>query len=173
MYKYYNDIVPLIKPGGVEAIAEQNVPASLSYGLTYSKPTRIFIPNFFGGKFKNFYLINEAGVVNVIGDNATQGYYLQNHEPIENKAILIDNGFTIDTVTTLNYEEDIDFQIGTKIPVLTKLTSDVHIPLRIYMKFKLPEFYDNKIIYDMRLVLKSLKKFIWYSYKKYKTGEFV
>ena len=173
MYKYNNDIVPLVKPGGLEAIAEQNVPVALSYGLTYDKPTNIFIPNFFGGKFKNFYLINEAGVVNVIGGDGSQNYYLDDHEPVENKSILIDNGFTIDSVTTFNYEDNIDFQIGTKIPVLTKLTSDVHIPLRIYMKFKLPEFYDNKTVYTMSLVLKSLKKFIWYGYEKYKTGEFV
>ena len=171
--KYYNDIVPLTQSGGTEAILYDNIPLSLSYDLTYTKPTNIFIPNFFGAKFDKFYLVDANGIINIIGGSATNSSYLTGYEPIEHKSILMKTGFKFHSVTTNNYEENIDFGVGERIPVLTKLTSDVHIPIRIYMKFKIPEFHDHKITYNMRLVLKSLDKFLWYSYKKYKTGEFV
>ncbi len=171
--KYYDDIVPIVKPGGINSILYENIPVSLSYDLTYTKPTNVFIPNFFGAKFDKFYLVDAGGVINIIGGNATSSSYLVDYEPIEHKSVLIKNGFRFHSVTTENYESNIDFGVGERIPVLTKLTSDVHIPLRIYMKFKIPEFHSNKITYNIRLVLKSLNKFLWYSYKKYKTGEFV
>ena len=171
--KYYDDIVPIVKPGGINSIVYENIPLSLSYDLTYTKPTNIFIPNFFGAKFDKFYLVDRNGIINIIDKEQTTSSYLTGYEPIENKSILIKNGFTFHSVTTNNYESDINFGIGERIPVLTKLTSDVHIPIRIYMKFKIPEFYNSKITYNIRLVMKSLTKFIWYSYKKYKTGEFV
>jgi hypothetical protein len=64
--------------------------------------------------------------------------------------------------------------ISEEIPVLTKLTSDTHIPLRIHMDFVVPTgFYDKDIVYNIRIVLKSLHKFLWYSFKRYKTGEWV
>lgn len=171
--KYYDDVVPLIKAGGIDQQLYENAPVALSYDLTYSKPTNIFIPNFFGANFNNFYLVDSNGIVNVIGDYPQNDSYLTGYEPTENKSILVKNGFRISSVTTHNYEEFVDFYVGERIPVLTKLTSDVHIPLRIYMKFRIPEFHSNKIVYNIRLVLKSLDKFLWYSYKKYKTGEFV
>lgn len=171
--KYYDDIVPLTQQGGTEAILYENIPLSLSYDLTYTKPTNIFIPNFFGAKFDKFYLVDSSGMINIIGGTETSGSYLTGYEPIEHKSILIKTGFKFHSVTTENFEENIDFGVGDRIPVLTKLTSDVHIPLQIYMKFKIPDFHDRKITYNIRLVLKSLDKFLWYSYQKFKTGEFV
>ena len=171
--KYYNDVVPLTKKGGTSAIEYEKVPVALSYDLTYVKPTTIFIPNFFNADFDKFYLVNAQGIINIVGGTATNSSYLEDHEPIENKSLIINTGFRFHSVTTNNYEDNIDFGIGERVPVLTKLTSDVHIPLRIYMKFKIPEFHSNKTVYNIRLVLKSLNKFLWYSYEKYKTGEFV
>ena len=171
--KYYDNIVPLIKKGGLASISYADVPVSLSYDLTYAKPTEFFIPNFFKAKIDKFYLVDAQGIVNIIGGNASSSAYIDGYEPIEDKSVMIKKGFRFDNVTTFNFEENIDFAIGERIPVLTKLTSDVHIPLRIYMKFKIPSWHNRKIIYNIRLVLKSMQEFLWYSYKKYKTGEFV
>ncbi len=173
MEKYYSEAIPLTKKGGSDSFEYENIPLALSYDLTYTKPTEIFIPNFFGGVFDKFYLVDKNDTVKVIADKVINESYLEDYEPIDDKSIMIPNGFKMHSVITDNFEDNVDFNIGEKLPVLTRLTSDVHIPLQIYMKFKIPEFHDRKIIYNMRLILKSLDKFLWYSYKKFKTGEFV
>ena len=172
--KYYQEFRPVLKSGGVDAIAYENIPISLSYAQTYNKPTEFFIPNFFGGVIDKYYLSNSSGILQIVGGKeATDESHVTGMEPRENKSILINNGFMFQAVTTSNHEENVDFNIGEKIPVLTKLTSDTHIPLRIYMKFKIPPWHDKRVTYNMRLVLKSLDKFLWYTFEKFKTGEFV
>ena len=119
-------------------------------------------------------MVNSSGIVQIVsGGIATSESYISGYEPIENRNIKINNGYRFQAISTFNYEENIDFNIGEKIPVLTKLTSDTHIPLKIYMKFKIPEWHDKKVTYNIRLLLKSLDKFLWYDFEKYKTGGFV
>jgi len=173
MDKYYQEYAPILKKGGVAAIAYENIPASLSYDLTYSKPTEMFIPNFFGGEILKYYMVNSSGQVQVIADEAVSAEYVTGMEPIPNKSLRINTGYKFDSILTGNLEHNVDFYIGTKIPVLTKVTSDTHIPLKIYMKFKIPEWHDKQVKYNIRLVLKSLDKFLWYHFEKFKTGEFV
>lgn len=156
---YTRSFIPIVKRGGITAINYENVPMSLSYNLTYAKPTYMFIPNFFGGDISNVYLHTSSDTVISAGG--------------EDKSLTIPNGYKTQNVITNNLEENIDFTIGTKLPLLTKVTSDTHIPLKIKMVFQLPEWYDKKTTYSMRLITKSLKKFLWYSFRKYKTGEFV
>ena len=95
-------------------------------------------------------------------------------EPFPDHSVLMPTGYRFNSATTYTFEDGVDDGIiGTKIKALTKVTSDVHIPLRIHMKFRLPEFYDRNTTYNMSLMFKSLDKFLWYEYTKFKTGEFI
>lgn len=164
--KFFFDDVPFIDRQGTQAIIFENIPVSLSYDLTYVNPARMMIPNFFGAIFKKIYLIDKDDNIDIIEpeDNSSR----------ELKSIVIQNGFKIHNVSTLNIEDGIDSLFSDRMPVLTKLTSDSHVPLRIYMKFKIPEmFWNKKTTYSLRLVLTPVAKMLRYGYTKYKTGEFV
>jgi len=92
-------------------------------------------------------------------------------EPYEDMSLKIPNGFNVDTVITAELDGT---DTGEKVEVLTKLTSDVHNPLHIRLDFTVPEyFYDPKVTYSMKLRLKGVEKMLWYSYKRFKTGEWV
>jgi len=159
---YMIEDMPLIDRGGAEETVFNNVPAVLSYDLTYNKPTRIFISNFFGGDIQNIYVVNENNDVEVL---STENGMIAKDE----RSFYIEDGFKVDGVTTNNLEYGVDFVIGERIPALTKFTSDTHIPLKIYMKFKIPEWWDKKNTYIMRLVLRPVGKMLRYSYEKLKT----
>ena len=165
--------IPLLKKGGVEAIVQENIPHSLPYGLTYSKPTDFYIPNHFKSNFYKYYLKNKDNVVLVAGADTPlmNESYRGDLEPYEDMSLKIPNGFNVDTVITAELDGT---DTGEKVEVLTKLTSDVHNPLHIRLDFTVPEyFYDPKVTYSMKLRLKGVEKMLWYSYKRFKTGEWV
>ena len=165
---YFDGGKPLLKYGGASQLIEENIPAALSYGLTYVKPTDIYIPNNFHADFFKVYLKNAQDEILIAGfeDGFENSSYRDDLEPYEDKSIILPDGFHVHQVLAQELKEE--------IPVLTKLTSDVHIPLRIHMDFIVPNhFYKKDITFDMRLVLKSLDSFLWYSFQKFKTGEFV
>ncbi len=160
--RFFKEESPFLDRRGVNAIIFDNVPVSLSYDLTYVNPARMYIPNFFGAKFKKIYLIDENTDIEIV-EGADVG-----------NSLVIPNGFKIDNVSTTNMQDGIDYVFSQSMPVLTKLTSDTHIPLRFYMKFKIPEdWWSSKTTYSMGLVLAPVSKMLRYQYKKYKTGEFV
>jgi len=169
--KFLEGRVPIMKKGGAAALDAENIPHALSYGLTFSKPSDFYIPNYFNADFFKFYLKDKTDLVLVATTDSEKisSSYRDDLEPFKDKSILMPVGFNVDQV--LAKEDGI---LSEEVPVLTKLTSDTHIPLRIHMDFIVPtEFYDKDIVYNMRIVLKSLHRFLWYSFKKYKTGEFV
>ncbi len=163
MDRYATDPVVFNNAGGAAVIEYNNIPVGLSYDLTYNNPARIFVPNFFGGKIRNIYFVDSANMIEINDYGSSENI----------KSIVINNGFRIDNVVTYDLEDHVDFTIGEKMPVLTKLTSDTHIPLKIYMKFKIPEFWDRKTIFNIALILRPVGKMIRYTYEKYKTGEFI
>jgi len=57
--------------------------------------------------------------------------------------------------------------------LIKKLTSDTHIPLKITFKFKVPKWITRQTAGMMQIKLTSVEDIIWYSYKKYKTGEWL
>jgi hypothetical protein len=171
---FYNGTLPMLKKGGVDEAILDNTPVMLSYSLTYDKPTYFFIPNFFGGEFDKFFIVNEAGEVKVITDGKALGdYYITDMIPIKDKSLKVPIGYQVYQVTTKNQEPLFFEDIPTKIPAITKLTSDTHIPIRGKIKFKLPFFYNIPTTYNMSLNMKALSKFIVYSFKKYKTEEHI
>jgi len=168
---FFDGTKPFIKKGGANQLERENIPSSLSYELTYSKPTDFFIPNHFEADFYKYYLKNKDKVVIIAGydEDGTNSSYRDDLEPIEDKSLLVPLGYNIDQV--LSIEDD---EVSEEIPVLTKLTSDSHIPIKIHMDFIVPEgFYHQDVVYNIRLVMRSLDRFLWYSFKKFKTGEFV
>ena len=170
MDKYFSSGTPLLKKGGVSALEKETIPFALSYGLTFKSPTDFFIPNFFNADFSKFYLKNKSNLV-IIATQAKKisSSYRDDLEPFLDKSLLIPTGYAIDQVLASENNG-----LAEEIPVLTKLSSDNHIPIRIHMDFVVPvEFYDKNTVFNMRIVLKSLDKFAWYSYEKFKTGEFV
>ncbi len=160
MDKYSGDPIPFLSEG-TPSVEYEHIPVSLSYDLTYQSPARLNISNFFGGDINRIYMVNLSNEINTAEDRG------------EIKSFSIPEGFKIDTVSTNNLVEYVDFTIGEKIPVLTKLTSDTHIPLKIYMKFKVPDFWEKNNTYNISLVIRSVEKFLRYTYRKYKTGEFL
>jgi len=174
MNAFYNGSLPLLKRGGVNQSIVNNTPAILSYGLTYDKPTYVFIPNFFGGEFDKFYIKNWAGDVKVITDGEKLAdYYITDMIPIKNKSIKLPLGYNIYNVITKNQEPLFSQDIPSKMPVLTKLTSDTHIPIKVKIKFKLPFFYSIPTTYNISINMKALSKFMVYSYRRFKTGEYI
>jgi hypothetical protein len=161
--KYFSDNTPFVKRGGNELIEYENIPVSLSYDLTYNKPTRLITSNFFGAEFKKIYTVDKY---NNIEELTVENGKIDK----ENRSFIISNGFKIDNVSTLNEDNSgIEFVVGDKIPAITKLTSDTHVPIKIYMKFKIPDFWDKKNTYNIKLVLRPLSKMLRYSYERLKT----
>ena len=161
----------MLKKGGANQLEQENIPSALSYDLTYSKPTDIFVPNHFHADFYKYYLKNMENVVTIAGFDGigTNSSYRDDLEPFEDKSLLVPLGYNIDQVLST-----VDNELSEEVLVLTKLTSDTHIPLKLHMDFVIPkEFYNQDVVYNMRLVMRSLDKFLWYSFKKFKTGEFV
>lgn len=171
--KYFNGI-PILYDGGLKEVLNTNTPPQLSYDLTYTTPTDVFIPNYLGEDFDKHYLKNHYGHVIIAGYDGNDVYsssYQEGLEPYEDKSLYIPLGYTIDNATMASTNVSVP---ETNIKVLTKLTSDVHIPLRIHMDFVVPEnFYKKDISFPMRLVVASLTKWLWYPFKKFKTGEFI
>lgn len=167
---FLNGDIPVLKKDGASQLIAENIPNSMSYGLTFQKPTDIFIPNHFKADFFKIYLADRDGSVIVsTQEPKVDSSYRDDLEPYEDMSLLLPDGFTIDNALasgTQGIDEEVD--------ALTKITSDTHIPIRIHMDFTVPEmFYTKETVFNMRLVLKPLAKFIWYNYKKFKTGEFI
>ncbi len=160
--KFFKEESPFMDRRGTSAIIFDNIPVSLSYDLTYVNPIRMYVPNFFRTEFKKIYLIDESENIEIIDGADVKD------------SIIVPNGFKIDNISTTNMQYGIDYVFSQSMPALTKLTSDTHVPLRFYMKFKIPEdWWSKKTTYSIRLVLAPVSKMLRYVYKKYKTGEFV
>ncbi len=167
---YSYDALPFLYRGGGSAVVFDNIPLSLSYDLTYVNPVELFISNFFGGDVDKIYLINN--VQNIISQSIAKSSTAKSSNFTYN-TVVVPNGYKIHQVTTNNMVDGIDYVVGTKMPVITKLTSDTHIPIKIRIKFQIPEWWNKKNTYNIRLMLRSVNKLLKYEYKKFKTGEFV
>ena len=155
--KFLEDELPVFILSDSDKIDIENTPVALSYSLTYQKPSKIITGNHFGGDIESIYLSDKRGVVEKISKG--------NKISSDAKSFWIDNGYKIENVVTLIK----DGQPIDNFPALTKLTSDTHIPLRIFMRFKVPEFWDRNLSFNISLVLRPIANLLRYSYKKPKT----
>lgn len=163
-----------LAPDDLNIASSDQIPAQLSYGLTYVSPATVFIPNYFGATFDKFYLESNLGNIQIIGGAVTNSAYIEGGEPYPDHSITIPNDYRVRSSTTNTFDDwDVDGVLGSKIKALTKLTSDTHIPLRVHMKFRLPEFYTKETKFNFALIMKSLDKYLRYEFKKFKTGEFL
>jgi len=55
--------------------------------------------------------------------------------------------------------------------MLTKISSDSHIPIRVDMSFKIPEWWTKDMDLEMELRIIPVDKTLWYHYKRFRTGE--
>jgi hypothetical protein len=157
VYRYFNENIPFIDRGGDTLIEFENIPVSLSYDLTYNKPTRLITSNFFGGKLKKIYLVDASGNIEMLTPSEEDEFTGIDKAQ---RSFTIPNGFKIDNVSTYHDDSGVDFIVGEKIPAITKLTSDTHIPIKIYMKFKIPSFWDKKKTYNIKLVMRPLAQML-------------
>jgi hypothetical protein len=111
---FLEGLIPLLKKGGVDALESENIPHALSYGLTFTKPTDFYIPNYFNADFYKFYLKDKDDLVIIATTDApaVNSSYRSDLEPYHDKSLLIPFGFNIDQVLAIENGNDDPYGSG-------------------------------------------------------------
>ena len=164
----YLAMEPILPYPGIPKVQDTLTP--VFEDLTYSVPVKILLPQGTGSKkstkphksYGDMYLANDNSQVqkNEIDSFNRSSNYVETFIPV---------GWNV--FRTLgrpdpNFDNKTDF-----IFMLKKLTSDIHIPLKIDIHFRLPEWWTKDMQLHMKLKMVPIGKSMWYPYEKYRTGE--
>jgi len=164
-YLAFDPIVPNSK---TTSTTDDEIPVILN-DYTFSVPAAIMIPNTYQSSQTNTKVIPfEKLYIGDTNSNIEEGKY-ESVSKFDGVKIYIPENFNFyDTVGHPDAGLD-----GSTLNcfMIKKLTSDTHIPLRIDMEFKMPDWWTKDMTLNMKLKLVPVDKMVWYHYKKYKTGE--
>ena len=138
--------------------------------LTFSCPASILIPNGFTSKedgnkktipFNKVYLEDQNSNIEV----ATYSK-VKNKDAVE---LNIPKNFNVYKVLG---NEDKYFDDKTEnCYMIKKISTDTHIPIKIDIEFKIPEWWNKEMELKMELRLVPIGRMLWYHYKRFKTGD--
>ena len=171
----YLAMEPILPYPGIPAVEDSLTPVIAD--KTYSMPVKIMLPSGTDSKkstkhavsnpYSNIYIGNLNSDIKKINAVSKLHYYYDVGPSYRN--IYIPENWNIYKVIgrpDSEFDDKTDFMFMPK-----KITSDIHIPLKIDIHFKLPSWWtkDMKLFISLKMI--PIGKSLWYNYSKYRTGE--
>jgi hypothetical protein len=160
--RFFDYDIPFIRSGELPTLDSLNNKPIFSYDLTYKDEHLIFIPNYLDEPIYKIHTTDISSEVSIIHEYRLE----QNYKPewiVEKDKVfsLPDNS----RVTGMLVGTTDDY-IQRDIKVFTKITSNTHYPIGIKIKFKIPEWFKTDTIYNFRLKIKPISRFLHYDFTK-------
>ena len=189
-FKKFLNFNPFLQIADVKSNTDTPIP--IVEGLTYSAPKTIYIPKGMDYTDADDYRTmtvstTVAGLKQNIAEgelsktNAADTIYLAKNKEVR-KAI-IENENDMFSKIHMDIGEyvygsigkpDVDYSGSTEYcKMLKKITSDTHIPVKITIRFKMPDWWTKDMNINMQLRMLPIGELVWYNYKKFKTGEWL
>lgn len=165
----YLDMEPILPYPGIPVVKDSIVP--VIENKTYSMPVNILLPSGTNSKkttiankqttYKDIYLGNDnSDIKKITTTKISRNTY---------DSIYIPKDWNIYKVVGA---PDPNFDNKTNsMFMFKKITSDIHIPLKVDISFKLPKWWTKDMKLFMSLKMIPIGKTLWYNYSKYRTGE--
>jgi len=166
----YLSFDPMVPNNRTITTTDDDIPVIVN-DLTFSVPAAIMIPNTYVSSTQNSKTIPFEKIY--IGDtnsNIEEGKY-ESESDLDGVKIYIPENFNF--YDALGHPDTGLDDVTTNCFMIKKLSSDTHIPLKIYMEFQIPDWWTKDMILNMQLKLIPVDRMIWYHYKKFKTGDWL